>query len=150
MSEEKTFSQSELNSIISDRLNEAKNKYEKQISELTEKTSAYEKQIATFNSQIEEINKKVATYESDLKSKEEKIQNYESQSVKERIAREVGIPYELANKLSGTNEEEYKADAEFLKGLINANNVMPHKSTEPVKPESDLDAAYRQLAKRGE
>lgn len=148
MSEEKTFSQEELNSIISDRLNKEKEKYEKQISELNAKTESYEKQIATFTSQLEDVNKKAATYESEIKERDDKIHAYESQSVKMRIAHEIGLPYELAGRLSGETEEELKADAESMKTLMNLSTTqMPRKSTEPVK-EDDLEAAYRFLAKR--
>lgn len=150
MSEEKTFSQEELNSIISDRLNKEKEKYEKQISELNAKTESYEKQIATFTSQLEDVNKKAANYESEIKERDDKIHAYESQSVKMRVAHEVGIPYELADRLSGTTEEEIKADAESIKGLINLSNPMPRKAAEPVIQESDFEAGLRILAKRGD
>lgn len=148
MSEEKTFSQTELNSIISERLNKEKEKYESQISELTAKSDAYEKQIATFTSQLDDLNKKIATHESELKERDSKIQKYETQSVKMRVANELGLPYKMADRLSGETEEEIKADAESLKALMNISSVMPHKSPEEQKPESELDAAYRFLAKR--
>lgn len=150
MSEEKTFSQEELNSIVSERLNKEKEKYAKQVEELTHKAEAYEKQIATFTSQLDEINKKVATHETELKERDAKIQSYETQSVKMRVAHEVGIPYELADRLSGTTEEEIKADAESMKGLINLSNPMPRKAAEPVIQESDFEAGLRILAKRGD
>lgn len=148
MSEEKTFSQTELNSIISERLNEVKNKYEQQIAELNKNAEAYQTQIATFTSQLEEAKQKAATNESELKEKDSKIQQYETQSVKMRVANEVGIPFELVGRLNGTTEEEIKADAENLKGLMNLSAPMPGKSTETAPAESELDQAFRFLARR--
>lgn len=146
--EEKTFSQEELNSIVSERLNKEKEKYDKQVKELTTKAEAYEKQIATFTSQLEEINKKVATHESELQERDNKIHEYETQSVKMRVAHEVGIPYELASRLSGTTEEEIKTDAESIKGLLGQTKVVPPlKGTEEVSGGNDLENAFRQLSR---
>lgn len=146
--EDKTFSQEELNSIVSERLNKEKEKYDKQVKELTTKAEAYEKQIATFTSQLEEINKKVATHESELQERDNKIHEYETQSVKMRVAHEVGIPYELANRLSGTTEEEIKADAESIKGLLGQSKAVPPlKSTEEVPEGNELENAFRQLSR---
>lgn len=150
MSEEKTFSQEELNSIISDRLNKEKEKYEKQLGELNAKAESYEKQIATFTSQLDELNQKIATNETALQEKDSAIHKYETQSVKMRVANEIGLPYAMADRLSGATEEEIRADAESLKALMNLNTGMPHKSPEETKPESELEAAYRFLAKREE
>ena len=61
---------------------------------------------------------------------EAKIKGYETNSVKMRIAREVGLPYELAERLSGEDEKAIKADAELLKKLVGAKTA-PLKSTEP-------------------
>lgn len=146
--EEKTFSQDELNSIVSDRLNKEKEKYEKQVKELNEKAEAYEKQIATFTSQLEEINKKVATHETEIQERDSKIQQYETQSVKMRVAHEIGIPYELASRLSGTTEEEIKADAESIKGLLGQQKAVPPlKGTEDVPEGNELDSAFRTLSR---
>lgn len=151
MSEEnnKTFSQEELNSIVSDRLNKEKSKYEKQIEELTAKTNSYEQQIANFTSQLEEINKKAATSDEELKAKESKIQEYESAALKMRIAHEFEIPYELANRLSGNTEEEIKADAEVVKKLLGTTKgYAPMKTTEDSASESNLDSAFRQFSRQ--
>lgn len=56
---------------------------------------------------ITELNNTV----SELKAKN---QAYENSALKLKIAHETGIPYELAEKLSGSNEKEIRADAEKL------------------------------------
>ena len=148
MSEEKTFSQEELNSIVSDRLNKEKEKFDKQLKELTEKNNAYEQQIAAFTSQLEEVNKKVAAHDSEIKERDGKIKAYETQHIKMRVAHEVGIPYELANRLSGDTEEDIKKDAESIKGLLgNQKQVPPLKGTEENNSGDSLDIAFRQLSR---
>lgn len=73
--------------------------------------------------------------------KEKTIKGYEANSVKMRIAHEVGIPYELAGRLTGKNEEALRKDAEGLIKIMGsqAHKVPPLKSTEP--PAADTKTA---------
>ena len=73
--------------------------------------------------------------------KEKAIKGYEANSVKMRIAHEVGIPYELAGRLTGENEEALRKDAEGLIKIMGsqAHKVPPLKSTEP--PAADAKTA---------
>lgn len=72
----------------------------------------------------------------------EKNRAYEINSEKIRIALESGIPFELAEKLSGETEKEIRADAEkMLKYLVRSPQQLPKFSAEPpVK--SAQEAAY--------
>jgi len=56
---------------------------------------------------------------------EAKIREYETASVKTRIARETGLPLELADRLSGADETAMQKDAENLAKLIRSQNVAP-------------------------
>lgn len=145
--EEKTFSQTELNSIVSDRLNKEKEKYEKQIKELTDKLTSYDSKIAEFNTQIEEFTKKIATHDEELKAKDSAIHTYEVNSLKLKVAHELGIPYEFANRLAGNSEEEIRSDAESIKGILaNQKPSMPLRATEEATGNA-LDGALRSMAR---
>ena len=145
--EEKTFSQTELNSIVSDRLNKEKEKYEKQIKDLTDKLNSYDTQIAQYNAQIEEFTKKVATHDEELKAKDSAIHTYEVNSLKLKVAHELGIPFEFANRLAGDNEEEIRNDAESIKGILaNQKPSIPLRATEESTG-SALDGALRSMAR---
>lgn len=52
------------------------------------------------------------------KEYEEKIAKYESDSVKTRIANEMGLPSSIASRLKGSNEEEIRKDAESFAGFF--------------------------------
>lgn len=73
--------------------------------------------------------------------KEKTIKGYEASSVKMRIAHEVGIPYELAGRLTGENEEALRKDAEGLVKIMGSQShkVPPLRNTEP--PEADTKTA---------
>ena len=79
----------------------------------------------------------------DLKAQ---VQNYESSSLKTKVALEIGLPYQMASRLSGSTEEEIRTDAEAMAKLIGSQKpVAPLGSSEPVVTNSK-DAAWKKLA----
>ena len=72
----------------------------------------YEAKLKDVNGKLEEANNKVANHDKEIAERDAKIKGYETDSVKTRIAHEVGIPYELSNRLSGDNEDDIRKDAE--------------------------------------
>ena len=81
--------------------------------------------------------------------KDAQIKAYETDSVKTRIAREMGIPFDLASRLTGEDEASIKKDAESLAKILGGKGgkVPPLKSTEPDG--ADLEtAAYRSMLNR--
>lgn len=88
------------------------------LEEANKKIAAYEKQIADHGKLMEEANKKIAGHEKTIAEQTTRIKGYESSSVKTRIAHEVGLPYEMAARLSGDNEDDIRKDAEGLAKLM--------------------------------
>ena len=70
---------------------------------------------------------------------------YEISSVKMRIAHETGLPYELAERLSGSTEDEIRKDAETLSQFTSQAQATPSFTSEPPVGNS-TDAAFRALA----
>lgn len=60
-----------------------------------------------------------------------RIKGYETDSVKTRIAQELGLSYEAIDFLKGDDEESIRKSADTLKNLIGISNVAPLASTEP-------------------
>ena len=115
--------------------------------DLKNKISDYEKQIGTLSKSIEDSGKKYAGYDKTLADLTAKVKGYETSSVKMRIAHEVGIPYELATRLSGETEDDIRKDAESLAKLVGkpGQTAPPLKSTEPAGGDTKT-AALRALA----
>lgn len=141
--------QEELDNIIKDRLarntktvtDEVTKKFEGYISpaEFGAKTADLTKQIDALNAKAAENGKSIA----DLTAKNAA---YEINSAKTRIAAELGIPVSLADRLSGRDEKEIRADAENFSKLMGNRRTAPLGSAEP--PAGDgKDAAYRNLLK---
>lgn len=146
--ENKTFTQEELNQVISDRLGKEKDKMASLTSEWEEKAKGYESQIANLTKTMEEMKKAAANHKAELDERDAKIRGYETQAVKMRVAREFNIPYELAARLSGDTEDDIKKDAEYMKGLLDKQKgSIPLGSTEGrFEAESKSDSALRRLA----
>lgn len=105
--------QEELDAIIKARLDrntktvtdEVKKSYEGYIS--PDEVKKLNDQITSLTAQLTEK----GTAITDLTAKNKA---YETASVKARIAHEKGLPYELAERLSGETEQDIAADAEKL------------------------------------
>lgn len=99
---------------------------------------ALEKQIGELNSNMDTYSKEKEVFDKTVADLNSKISTYEMASLKARIAHEKGIPYELAGRLTGEDEESLKADAESLSKLININPApAPLKDMEPAKGKDD-------------
>lgn len=115
------------------------------------------KAVQDYNN-LKELSKNHETIVEDLKEKlknneeggsnfEEEKQGYlkeietlKNKDMKIRIARENNIPYELAEKISGTTEEEMIEDARTLSLFVNQKEVLP------LKQETDnTDSPYEEL-----
>lgn len=116
--------QEEFDSAISKRLARAEQKFTEQYSGYIS-PEEFETRTQDLNSQITELgNSLTAALEKakadaeTISTLEESVKNHVTASVKSRIAHEMGLPYELANKLSGEDEESIRKDAESLKAII--------------------------------
>lgn len=75
-----------------------------------------------------------------------KLKGYETDSVKTRIAHEVGLSYDAVQFLQGDNEESIKKSAEILKGLVGSTVTAPLADVE-LPGANSKDAAIRNTLK---
>lgn len=128
--------QEQLDSVIKDRLERNDRKWSEKYSgylspdEVASKTKELDDQITQLGNSLNAATEKAKTDADTIKGLEEKVKKYETASVKSRIAHELGIPYELANKLSGETEEEIRKDAEALKPFVTQKMVPPLRNPE--------------------
>ena len=137
--------QEELDKVISARIQRERDtvgkQYQAQLDEQNQKITGYENQVKELNGQIETLNGQVKEIET-LKSQ---VKAYETSSVKMRIAKETGLPYELAERLSGENEKDIRADAEALGKLIRRQGGTAPLSTPNDDQKIGKDAYLRTL-----
>lgn len=99
---------------------------------------ALQKQVGEMNTSMETLTKEKETFDKTIADLNGKVSSYELSSLKARIALEKGIPYELAGRLTGEDEESLKSDAESLAKLITSKPApAPLKDVEPAKGKDD-------------
>lgn len=139
--------QEEFDLAITQRIQRERDTISKQYSdyeELKNKVETLENEKLALSNQIEDYTSKHATSESLIAELNSKIQGYETNSVKMRIALEMGLPYQLASRLTGNDEESIRKDAESLFNLMGSSKETPIKSSEPVSI-NEKNEQYRRL-----
>ena len=107
-SQERTFTQDELNAIVGKRLAEEKNKYA-DYDVLKAKAEKFDEAEEASKSELQKATERANALETELNGlkKAEEVR-----LMRENVAKETGIP---SNLLTGSSEEECKAQAEAIK-----------------------------------
>ena len=123
--------QEEFDAAIKERLSREKAKYS-DYDQLKSRVTELETENVGLKSTIEATNQSKADTDKQLEELQSKIAGYETASLRTRVALQHGLPYDLADRLQGTDEESFKADAERLAGYMKrAQPVAPVRETEP-------------------
>ena len=120
--------QEQLNAIIGERISRAEQK-------AAEKYADYDdlkKQNAEFQQQLQAQTEKIKGHKAEIESLNEKVRSYESSSLKTRIALETGLPYKMAERLTGDDENAIRKDAEMMVQLMGNNKTAPLGNPEPT------------------
>lgn len=112
--------QEELDRIITERLKRNK---ESVTAEVTKQYEGYlsPDEVKKLNDQVTALTAQLTEKDTSIADLTAKNKAYENASVKARIAHEKGLPYELAERLSGETEEEITADADILAKFVSDN-----------------------------
>lgn len=78
----------------------------------------FKKQIEEANKSVKEANEKLSTFDKTVSELTQRAEKAETTVLKTKIANEKHLPIELADRLIGNTEEELKADADNLSGII--------------------------------
>lgn len=137
--------QEDLDALISDRLKRDRDaqarKYEGWLSPDDAK-----KQVEDLTGQLEAITKKHADAAKQIEMLTAANHKYETDSVKRRVAHEVGLDWGLAERLTGDTEAEIRADAESLKSVVGAaNSAPPLRTYESDKGTKTAAAAWSEV-----
>jgi|LSQX01.1.fsa_nt_gb septal ring factor EnvC (AmiA/AmiB activator) len=139
--------QEEFDKAIQERLNRQKETIEKQYADYAEikaRNQELETEVGTLKAALAKSNEKAGKYDKDISELNAKIAGYETANMRTKIALQHGIPYELASRLVGEDEESITADAKKLAELIGSKEpIPPLKDVEPKI--DDKDSAYKSL-----
>lgn len=147
--------QEQFDEAIKERLAREKKKFAEQYADyddMQKKLASYEKQTGELTTQIDTLAKEKAEHDQIVSELKTQVAGYETAALKSRVAHEVGLPYELAGRLSGDDEDAIRKDAEVMKGLIGSTQkVQPLGSTEEPVADDKTEGLKQMLSNmRGE
>lgn len=139
--------QEELDNIVKERIRREREKFA-DYDELKKRVSELETENGTLKTSIEETKKTITESEAQITDLQGKVSNYETASLRTRIALQNGLPYDLADRLQGTDEATLTADAERLAGFMRPAPA-PQAFLKDVEPEvgSGKELEMRQMLK---
>ena len=134
--------QEEFDNAIKERLSREKAKYS-DYDQLKSRVEELEKENGGLKSTIEATNQSKADADKQLEEMQNQIAGYETASLRTRVALQHGLPYDLAERLQGTDEESFKADAERLAGFMKKSQPVYPLGTKEPSSIDDKDAALK-------
>ena len=85
----------------------------------------YQKKLDDANKFVDDAKVKLADHDKEVSDLTEREKKAETSLLKGKIALAKGIPYELANRLVGSTEEELTQDAEGIAKLLGSKQQQP-------------------------
>lgn len=102
-----------------------------------------ESENAALKATMEETTKASQGYEQSINELNAKISGYETSNLKTKIALQYGIPYDLAGRLVGEDENSITEDAKKLAELVKSSDPVPPLKT--TEPQGAKDDGYKSL-----
>lgn len=135
--------QEQLDAVLKERLERAKETARKEMEGELAELAELKKQAKEYAKASEEKEAELESLRNELEGEKQavadltgKVNGLKAEAERVKVAREVGLPYEMAGRLNGDTYEELKADAESLLGLIGSNqNTAPVAVYEPAPAE---------------
>ena len=134
--------QEEFDAAIKGRLSREKEKYG-DYDQLKSRVAELEKENVGLKSTIEDTNQSKADADKQLEDLQNQIAGYETANLRTRVALQHGLPYDLADRLQGNDEESFKADAERLAGYMKKTQPVYPLGTKEPSSIDDKDAALK-------
>ncbi len=154
MSEFKTIeTQEELDNIVKERIRREREKFG-DYDDLKKRVSELESENSALKSTVEDNKQTRAGLDAQITELQGQVSNYETASLRTRIALQNGLPYDLADRLQGADEEALRADAERLASFMRpATHQAPLRDTEPPIGDDktmQMKQMLRELQPKGE
>ena len=134
--------QEEFDAAIKERLSREKSKYS-DYDQIKSRVTELEEENVGLKSTIESTNQSKADADKQLEVLQNQIAGYETASLRTRVALQYGLPYDLADRLQGNDEENFKADAKRLAGFMKKTQPVYPLGTKEPSSIDDKDAALK-------
>lgn len=101
-------------------------------------------EVAVLRKQLTELNDKLTTMQKQLASEQVQAAAGRLNTIRARVAAEIGLPAQLEERLNGETEAELRRDAEALAGLLGIKKAAPplRRSDPGTAARSAVDQGY--------
>lgn len=141
--------QEEFDNRIKDRIARAESAVREQFKDYDKIKAAAadsEKKIEELTAELAKKQTTIDGHQAVVDDLNAKIKEMELSSTKVSIALEKGLPYQMAERLTGANKEEITADADAMVKLIGSTKkAPPMRHDDPAGKSDPTAAAYRSL-----
>lgn len=138
-------SQEELDRILKDRLERAEKKAREelqgQIDSLKSENAGLKEENTNYQKQLEGVKEKDVAI-STLKGE---IESYKMAELRRKVAIENNIPYTLADRIIGDDEESMAEDAKRLAEFVGKKDYVPPLRSYESKEADSVDGAFKNL-----
>ena len=101
-------------------------------------------EVAALRQQLAELNEELTTLQKQLASEAANAEAGRLNTIRARVAAEVGLPVQFEDRLNGETEAELRRDAEALAGLLGIKKAAPplRRSDPGTAARSAVDQGY--------
>ena len=144
--------QEQFDEMVKDRVERAKKSAAKEYETQLKDLESIKEQLTSKDAEVEALKAKITDFEGEKKAAEESYQNtlkelsaVKLKALKAKVATDAGLPADLADRLTGEDEDALKADAEKLASFMGSKKVAPSFNNESA-PSDPATEGYRTMA----
>lgn len=105
----------------------------------------FDARVAKVYGDVKDLQGQITTLTGERDTLQAKVKGFETGALRQRIAREKGIPAELADRITGETEADIRADADAVARMVKViKGPAPMFDPEP-KGNNTQDEALRQM-----
>lgn len=125
--------QEQLEKVIGERIRQITEREERKAAEKYADYDSLKAQVAALTDQTAKQTETLNGNKATIEELTAKVHTYETASVKTAVALEMGLPYQMASRLTGDTEDAIRADAQSMLELIGTRkHSAPLGSPEPT------------------
>lgn len=126
--------QEQLEKVIGERIRQIAEREERKAAEKYADYDSLKAQVAALTDQTAKQTETLNGNKATIEELTAKVHTYETASVKTAVALEMGLPYQMASRLTGDTEDAIRADAQSMLELIGTRKPSaPLGSPEPTE-----------------
>lgn len=105
----------------------------------------FEQRVAEVYGDVNGLQGQITTLTGERDTLQAKVKSYETGALRQRIAREKGIPAELADRITGETEADIRADADAVARMVRVIKGPAPMFDPEIKGKDVQDEALRQM-----